>query len=386
MPSGPAKTAMIAGGFTVEIVSEGAHTVAATGKLSSAIPGVVTGVMVTAATSTPVGIAAAYVVDYLVTEYISIYEKFKNLTDPDGGVSGKNAMVPGYLGYGVPMPPDVLRTMQEGIRHGDAGVTLTVGNEFNALDLISELIRLGQRSQIPGNRPDSSESGGGTTGGIIRRAGEAIDDILDRGGSATGATGNVTRVGANALAGAVDAGMNIFQKAQDAAAAAYQREYNRDRQDSGGGRPSSDSAADRAADRAAAERASSGGGGPDSGRVGGGGTTSGGAGGGTRPGGGAGGDGRREGWGDSGGGSTERKDGAGRTRGDPGYVGPQPILLDLDGDGVKITEYQNSTQFMTGKDGLQHRSSWTGAGDGVLFYDPDSRNAITEARQYVFTE
>jgi hypothetical protein len=53
---------------------------------------------------------------------------------------------------------------------------------------------------------------------------------------------------------------------------------------------------------------------------------------------------------------------------------------------VKITEFQNSTQFMTGKDGLSHRSSWAGAGDGVLFFDPDGRNAITEARQYVFTE
>lgn len=41
---------------------------------------------------------------------------------------------------------------------------------------------------------------------------------------------------------------------------------------------------------------------------------------------------------------------------------------------------------MTGKDGFQHRSSWAGAGDGVLFYDPDGRNAITEHRQYVFTE
>lgn len=64
----------------------------------------------------------------------------------------------------------------------------------------------------------------------------------------------------------------------------------------------------------------------------------------------------------------------------------RPILLDLDGNGVKITEFGNSTQFMTGTDGLQHRSSWAGAGDGVLFYDPDGRNAITETRQYVFTE
>jgi hypothetical protein len=63
-----------------------------------------------------------------------------------------------------------------------------------------------------------------------------------------------------------------------------------------------------------------------------------------------------------------------------------PILLDLDGNGVQITEYRHSTQFMAGKDGLSHRSSWAGAGDGVLFFDPDGRNAITEARQYVFTE
>jgi hypothetical protein len=62
--------------------------------------------------------------------------------------------------------------------------------------------------------------------------------------------------------------------------------------------------------------------------------------------------------------------------------GRRPVLLDLDGNGVKIAEYQNSTQFMTGKDGFQHRSSWAGAGDGVLFYDPDGRNAITEHRQY----
>ena len=37
-------------------------------------------------------------------------------------------------------------------------------------------------------------------------------------------------------------------------------------------------------------------------------------------------------------------------------------------------------------DGLLHRTAWAGAGDGVLFYDPDGRNEITEKRQYVFTE
>jgi hypothetical protein len=79
----------------------------------------------------------------------------------------------------------------------------------------------------------------------------------------------------------------------------------------------------------------------------------------------------------------------------PGYYGGNsnsgyglysPVLLDLDGNGVKISEFQNSTQFMTGEDGLSHRTSWAGAGDGVLFYDAGNDNQITEEREYVFTE
>ncbi|MGR3342899.1 MAG: hypothetical protein ACU0DI_06695 [Paracoccaceae bacterium] len=33
-----------------------------------------------------------------------------------------------------------------------------------------------------------------------------------------------------------------------------------------------------------------------------------------------------------------------------------------------------------------HRTAWAAAGNGVLFYDPDNTGAITEKRQYVFTE
>ena len=157
---------------------------------------------------------------------------------------------------------------------------------------------------------------------------------------------------------------------------------NAQREGAGGGRPTGDSAADRAADRAG----SGGGGNTSSGPAGGpppgggGGNTSSGPAGGPPPGG--------------GGGNKPSGPAGGPPPGpkpspkpyEPPKYGPQPVLLDLDGNGIKITEYQNSTQFMTGKDGLQHRSSWAGAGDGVLFYDPDGRNAITEARQYVFTE
>jgi hypothetical protein len=70
---------------------------------------------------------------------------------------------------------------------------------------------------------------------------------------------------------------------------------------------------------------------------------------------------------------------------DPNFA-MSPILLDLDGDGVQITELNRSTRFVDGGEGLLHRTAWAAAGNGVLFFDPDGRNAITEKRQYVFTE
>ena len=44
----------------------------------------------------------------------------------------------------------------------------------------------------------------------------------------------------------------------------------------------------------------------------------------------------------------------------------------------KLTE---STQYIdSGNSGLKHKTAWAGAGDGVLFFDPDGRNAIAETR------
>ncbi|WP_245008838.1 calcium-binding protein [Pseudovibrio brasiliensis] len=65
----------------------------------------------------------------------------------------------------------------------------------------------------------------------------------------------------------------------------------------------------------------------------------------------------------------------------------KPIILDLDGNGIQVTRLDQSTMFMdAGGDGLEHRTAWAASGDGVLFYDPDGRDAITEKRQFVFTE
>ncbi|WP_057461214.1 FG-GAP-like repeat-containing protein [Pseudovibrio sp. POLY-S9] len=64
-----------------------------------------------------------------------------------------------------------------------------------------------------------------------------------------------------------------------------------------------------------------------------------------------------------------------------------PVILDLDGNGIQVTRLDQSTMFMdAGGDGLEHRTAWAANGDGVLFYDPDGRDAITEKRQFVFTE
>ncbi len=64
-----------------------------------------------------------------------------------------------------------------------------------------------------------------------------------------------------------------------------------------------------------------------------------------------------------------------------------PPLLDLAGLGLKISELSRWQRFVDSEgDGLLHRTAWAGAGNAVLFFDPDGRNAITENRQYIFTE
>ena len=71
---------------------------------------------------------------------------------------------------------------------------------------------------------------------------------------------------------------------------------------------------------------------------------------------------------------------------DGGPKNLNPILLDLDGNGIQLTDLTRSTVFMEGEEGLKHRTAWAGAGDGVLFYDTDGDSAISDIREYVFTE
>ncbi len=64
-----------------------------------------------------------------------------------------------------------------------------------------------------------------------------------------------------------------------------------------------------------------------------------------------------------------------------------PVLLDLAGQGIKITELSRSQRFVDSEgDGLFHRTAWAAADNVVLFFDPDGRNATPSNRQYIFTE
>ncbi|MGJ0451651.1 MAG: hypothetical protein ACR65T_00235 [Methylocystis sp.] len=69
------------------------------------------------------------------------------------------------------------------------------------------------------------------------------------------------------------------------------------------------------------------------------------------------------------------------------YGADYPVVLDLNGDGVKINPLTSSNTFfdMAG-DGYQHRTAWAGAGDAVLAFDANNDGVINQKNEIVFTE
>jgi hypothetical protein len=86
----------------------------------------------------------------------------------------------------------------------------------------------------------------------------------------------------------------------------------------------------------------------------------------------------------SGGGSDPPPSGGG---GSGGGSAPYPVVLNLDGAGVKITQATSSNKFFDMKgDGYQHLTAWAAPGNAVLFYDPTGQGSLTRANQVVFTD
>ena len=72
---------------------------------------------------------------------------------------------------------------------------------------------------------------------------------------------------------------------------------------------------------------------------------------------------------------------------DPGTTAIAPIELDLSGNGIAVTQLTSSNTFEAiNQDGYQHRTAWAGAGDAVLFVDPNGLDTIRDANQYIFTD
>jgi len=68
------------------------------------------------------------------------------------------------------------------------------------------------------------------------------------------------------------------------------------------------------------------------------------------------------------------------------YLG-NPIVLDLTGAGINITELGSSGQYvdMTGS-GYQNRTAWAGAGNGVLVFDVNGNGSVDSPKEIQFTE
>ncbi|MDH2344191.1 phage tail tip lysozyme [Bradyrhizobium sp. SSUT77] len=64
-----------------------------------------------------------------------------------------------------------------------------------------------------------------------------------------------------------------------------------------------------------------------------------------------------------------------------------PVMLDLSGKGINITQLSSSNVFFdsTGS-GVQNQTAWAGTGSGVLFYDSTGTGQLTQANQAIFTD
>jgi hypothetical protein len=64
-----------------------------------------------------------------------------------------------------------------------------------------------------------------------------------------------------------------------------------------------------------------------------------------------------------------------------------PIVLDLSGKGINITPLTSSNMFVDlAGNGFENRTAWAGAGNAVLFFDPNNTNEITNPDQVIFTD
>ena len=58
-----------------------------------------------------------------------------------------------------------------------------------------------------------------------------------------------------------------------------------------------------------------------------------------------------------------------------------PLLIDLDGDGIETTTIDNGVYFDHGNDGFEELSAWVGVDDGILVYDKNNNGVIDNGNE-----
>lgn len=63
------------------------------------------------------------------------------------------------------------------------------------------------------------------------------------------------------------------------------------------------------------------------------------------------------------------------------YVWVDPLVLDLDGDGIEISPLASQIQFDTNGDGIKTGTAWVQADDGLLVWDRNGNGLIDSGRE-----
>ncbi len=63
-----------------------------------------------------------------------------------------------------------------------------------------------------------------------------------------------------------------------------------------------------------------------------------------------------------------------------------PVILDLTGQGIELTDAANGVQYDMNNDGVKDQTAWIGSGNGILVYDADQNHTVTNASEFVLTD
>ncbi|MGE3320212.1 MAG: hypothetical protein AB7I18_13040 [Candidatus Berkiella sp.] len=68
------------------------------------------------------------------------------------------------------------------------------------------------------------------------------------------------------------------------------------------------------------------------------------------------------------------------------YATVTPVVLDLSGNGIHLTSAANGVQYDMNHDGVKDQSAWIGEGNGLLVYDADQNQTVSNASEFILAD